>query len=453
MKKLALDQTQKVAVARIVSELIEADFIVEEREMLFFEDIISNNGLKISKNMLIEGKQMKLDKAIAVLKELDEKDQKQIIQLLKRLALSDGTCVPLEAILIFAIELAMEQNAYIYSVPANDVGINNMTVIYVENEDETRISRMIESNYRTISNDFAMAGFEFVHIPFVVDDYRKMDAEYLNKVVRYMIPSIPQDKVDCICNDLQNMTTSRFCRDLLYKKIRIPLLDVGPSLLIKIGESSLVETYGRDDAERTNYANFLRIDLKGNVMRSIRGLIDTYHSMINCPITVSSVPKNYKFAYFGFHRSLFDLIAYGREQREYTLFFDLTGSKTRVYFEPVDGNDERIPIRLTPQETALYLMIVKKSFDGNGLDCSEDIDADLKKEILAEYNKIYSRIGSSKVLEYKDRTQVNHIKSRVLVNKCIANVELFVPEHIKDGKISLYRVHASPKHVRIIEKP
>ena len=452
MDKLRLDRIQKIAFARIISDLIEADFIVEESEMDFFEDIISKNGLSISESMLVEAKKMDMAKAVSILKELNVEQREQVIGCLKDLALSDGTCVPLEAIQIFALEQAMEHDAYIYSVPSKDIGIDNMKVIYIENDSSTEIAKGIESNYRSISNEFALAGFDFVHIPFVVNDYKRMKLDYLRKVVKYMIPSISSEKVDAICNDLQSMTTSKFCRDLLYKKISIPLLDVRPSLLIKISESAIIDQYDVEDAERTNYANFLRIELKGDVLSEIRGLIDVYHKMINCSITVNSMPKNQKFMYYGFHRSLFDLIAYGREQKDYNLFFDLTKHQAQVYFEPVDGSGERIPIKLNPQETALFVMIVKKSFTGKGLDWREQIPCKLKKEIMSEYNKIYSYIGKGNTTgEYKDRTQVHHIKNRIRSVQCIANMELFIPLHIKDGIYSYYMVKATPKNIQIIE--
>lgn len=450
--KIQLDRTQKIAFARIISDLIEADFIVEEREMDFFEDIISKNGLNISESMLVEAKKMDLAKAVSILKELDAERREQIIDCLKELALSDGTCVPLEAIQIFALEQAMEHDAYIYSVPSKDIGIDNMKVIYIENDNDTEIAREIESNYRSISNEFALAGFDFVHIPFVVKDYKRMNLDYLRKVVKYMIPSISPMKVDAICNDLQSMTTSRFCRDLLYKKICIPLLDVRPSLLIKISESAIIDQYDVEDAERTDYANFLRIELNGNVLSEIRTLIDSYHSMINCAISVNSMPKNQKFMYYGFHRSLFDLIAYGREQKEYFLVIDITKHQAQVYFEPIDGSGERIPIKLNPQETALFVMIVKKSFMGKGLDWREEMPSKQKKEILSEYNRIYSYIGKGKTTnEYKDRTQVHHIKNRIRSIQCIGNVELFVPLHVKEGKYSYYMVKATPRNIQIKE--
>lgn len=140
--KIQLGRTQKIAFARIISDLIEADFIVEEREMEFFENIISKNGLNISESMLIEAKTMDFAKAVRFLKELDGKGRTSIIKILKDLALSDGTCVPLEAIQIFALEQAMEHDAYLYSVPLKEIGIDNMKVIYIENE-KKRIYRRL----------------------------------------------------------------------------------------------------------------------------------------------------------------------------------------------------------------------------------------------------------------------------------------------------------------------
>lgn len=71
-----------------------------------------------------------------------------------------------------------------------------------------------------------------------------------------------------------------------------------------------------------------------------------------------------------------------------------------------------------------------------------------KKQILAEYNKIYSRIGkANSVTEYKDRTQVHHIKNRIRTLRNVANIEMFIPEHYKSGNDSYYRIKANAKFV------
>lgn len=452
-RSVVLNRDQKIAIARIVSDLIEADFIVEEKEMNFYEKFISEE-LKINEQMLVDAKRTDMAKAVSILKELDLEKRKIIVERLKELALSDGTCVPLEAIQIFAIDQAMEHNAYIYSVPSLEIGINNMTVIYIENSSHNKVNLEIERNYRSIRNDFALAGFDFVYIPYVVNDYKNMRTDYLKKVVRYMLPSVPGKKVESICHKLQNMTTSRFCRDLLYKKNGIPITDAKPSLLIKINESALINQFEREDAERVTFANFLLVELKVDILNQIRTIIDSYHRMVNCPITVSSAPESPKFMYYGFHRSLFDLIAYEHEQKEFKLIFDLSKPHANIYFEALDESKETIPIKLNPQETCLYVMIVKKSLTGAGLDWRDEPPKDIKKEILEEYNKIYRRIGKLRTTRvYKDRIQVHNIKNRILANKTVvANLDKFMPMHVKDGGISYYVVKA-PEDSIVIKVP
>lgn len=452
MTKINLDRSQKIAFARIISDLIEADFIVDESEMEYFEKIISKDGFSISDAMLIEAKKMNFADAVLLLKELDAEARRGIVDSLKGLAMADGTCVPLEAIQIFALEQALEHDAAIYSVKAENIGIENMKVIYIENEDNTSIAGEIEANLRSVCNEFALAGFDFVLIPHVVRDYSMMKRAYLERVVRYMIPSVSKEKVSVICNDLCGMTTARFCKNILYKKIDMPLTDAGPSLLIKINESATQDLSSSEDALRTDYANFLRIELDDDLLSTVRELLDRYRSMINAPIMIQNKPLSKKFLYYGFHRSLFDLIAYGREKKEYSLFIDITGRTAKLYFQPVDGDGERIQLKLNPQETALYIMMIKRSLKGRGLDWRENIPAKDKRDILAEYNKIYSRIGKGNTAnEYKDRTQVNHIKNKIRAIQCIANVESFLPVRDKGKNISFYRVPATRKEIFILE--
>lgn len=446
------NREQKIAFARIISDLIEADFIVEEGEMEYFESIISKDGFNIKEAMLIEAKKLNFSDAVSILKELDDDGRKCILGSLKKLAMSDGTCVPLEAIQIFALELALEHNAIVHSVKAGNIGIENMKVIYIENEDNTSVAKEIETNIRSICNEFALAGFDFVLIPHVVHDYSLMKRAYLENVVKYMVPSVPKEKVVEICDELCSMTTARFCKNILYKKIDMPLLDAKPSLLIKINESSTQDLSSSQDAVRTNYANFLQIELKDDILGTIRGLLDKYRSMINAPIIVQSKPITKKFLYYGFHRSLFDLIAYVRERKDYQLHIDVSGRAAKVYFQPLDGDGERIQVKFNPQETALYTMMVKKTWSGKGLDWRENISSEDTKAILQEYNKIYKRIAHEKtVSSFKDRTQVNHIKNKLRAIQCVANIESFLPIHDKGKKHSYYKVPATCNDVYIFE--
>lgn len=444
---MKLNREDKIAFARIITDLIEADFVVEADEMQFFENIISKEGFSISDAMLVEAKKMDFAKALSILKALDENSRRMVVDTLKQLSMSDGVCVPLEAILIFAVEQVLMNDATVHSIPHSGINIDNLKVIYIENE-ETLIGKQIETKLSSIVSELKLVGFDFVYIPRLIKDFGRMEHDYLKKVVKYMIPSISEERVTAICENLRGLTTSRFCRDLLYKKLGMNLIDCKPSLLIKINDSDIVDRYESEAIERTRYSNFLQLELKGDVIDEIHSIIETYHSMISCSITIESKPRTPKFIYTGFHRSLFDLIAFGRELKEYRLVFDISEHKANVYFESIDSDKEQVCLKFNPQEAALYYMIVQKSLSENGLDWREHIPEKEKKLILAEYNKIYSRIGkANSVTEYKDRTQVHHIKNRIRTLRNVANIEMFIPEHYKSGNDSYYRIKANAKFV------
>lgn len=446
---IKLDRDHKIAFARIITDLIEADFVVEADEMQFFEKIISKEGFAISEAMLIEAKKMDFSKALSILKTLDEDCRKLVVDTLKQLSMSDGVCVPLEAILIFAVEQVMMNNAAVHSIPQTGVNIDNLKVIYIENQ-KTEIGEQIETKLSSIVSELKLVGFDFVYIPRLIQDFGRMEHDYLKKVVKYMIPSISDECVTEICEKLRGLTTSKFCRDLLYKKLGMNLIDCQPSLLIKINDSDIVNKFESEAIERIKYSNFLQLELKGDVIDEIHSIIETYHSMISCSITVESKPRTPKFIYTGFHRSLFDLIAFGRELKEYSLVFEILEHRANVYFESNDEDKHRIILKLNPQETALYYMIVIKSLYGNGLDWREHIPTKEKGLLIAEYNEFYKKIGkANSVTEYKDKIKVHNLKNRIRAIEGIANLNMFIPEHYKTTNESLYKIKANPNFVVI----
>ena len=447
----SFEREHKIAFARVITDLIEADFVVEANEMQFFENIISKNGFAISDAMLVEAKRMDFAKALTILKATDIEQRRLVVDTLKQLAMSDGVCVPLEAILIFAVEQVLMNDAAVHSIPQSGINIDNLKVIYIENE-PSDIGRQIEEMLPSIVSELKLAGFDFVYIPRLIKDFGRMEYDYLHKVVKYMIPSINEQRAEMICDNLRGLTTARFCRDLLYKRLGMNIIESKPSLLIKINDSDIVDRYDSEDVERIRYSNFLQIELRGEILESIHSLTESYHSMISCSITVESKPRTPKFIYTGFHRSLFDLIAFGREMKEYRLVLDISEHRANLYFEAMDETKEQLQLKLNPQESALYYMIVKHSLTGEGLDWREHMPAKDKEAILNDYNRVYRYIGkSNSVSEYKDRTQVHHIKNRIRALRNIANAEMFIPEHCKVSGESHYRVKATSDYVAINE--
>lgn len=442
-----LKRDERIAIARIIIDLIEADFVIEAGEMEFFERAISKECFNITDKMLVEAKKIDLAKALEMLKEIDIERRKALVLTLKQLSLSDDVCVPSEATLIYAIEQVLLGNANLYSILKPDIDIANLTVIYVENE-ASATGESISSNLTKITEDLRLAGLEFVYIPTIVDGFRAMDAEYLRKSIKYKIPSSSESRVDEICEKLCGLTTAQFCRDLLYKKLKLNLINCRPSLLLKINDSDIIDRHDSEENYRLRFSNFLQLELGEDVERDVHSLVETYRSMVNDEPRQMQPSREAKFIYEGFHRSLFDLIAYGRESHECRLVFDFRVPRNVVYFESMEGETERIPLKLNPQETTLYYMMVKHSLEGKGLDWRENIPAEEKAEILREYNEVYYRVGhANRAFEYKDRTQVHHIKNRLRLLGGIANIDMFIPEHTRSGSDSAYGVRCGGRYV------
>ena len=107
-----------------------------------------------------------------------------------------------------------------------------------------------------------------------------------------------------------------------------------------------------------------------------------------------------------------------------------------IFFESLDGKS-KVVLKLNPQEATLYMMIAKKSMEKEGLDWREHIPTKEKIDLLREYNQYYRCVGKGNVVKgYKDRTQTHHIKTKIRLLNCLANMDMFVPECVRHDNLS-----------------
>ena len=444
------DRNQRIAFARIISDLIEADFIIEADEIKKLGEI--KDKFNISQDMLIESRKRTFEWAVSILCQLKNSEKQEVKDALCGLALSDGSCVPLEALQIMSLLSALDGKGEVFSIPSANNYVDNMKVIYVENEDGTEESEYVSGHYRAICNEFHMAGFDFVYIPQIAKDYKYMDQKYLNEAISYMIPSLDEGRKNSIQADLCTMTTSRFCRYILYGKMGLKVLGTKPALLFKTGESYVVN--GADDDARIPYSNYLKIDLEGNALQQIVALMDTYRGMVNTTSNIEVHPYTKKFLYYGFHRSLFDLIAFCKNKVEYYLVFDINKKEgDKLYFRSKDDANNIIPLKLTSLAMALYMLIIRQSLFGDGLDWRENITSADKAALIDKFNKIYYPIGNGKTaVKFKDRTLVSRMKKAIESQKSsILNINSFIPELKQGDNLALYSVPVPPGEMYVVE--
>lgn len=440
------ENDHRIAFARIVSDLIEADFIIEASEIEKLEELKADYG--ISQYIFKESRKKTFEWAVRTLCQLKEDKKAEVRKTLCSLALSDGTCVPLEALLIMSFCSAMDGKGEVFSIPSENNYVDNMKVIYVEKDEETAQSKFISEHKRAIQNEFRLAGFDFVHIPQIAEDYSNMDPEYLKKAISYMIPSLEEEKVRSIKQELCSMTTSRFCRDILHGKMGMSFTETKPSLLFKIGESFVINN--AEDDVRTQYSNYLNIKLEEDVVLQVNKLVDTYKSLVSTSSIIELHPQSPKFVYYGFHRSLFDLVAFCKVKNDYDLVVDLdeADKKKRLYFQ---FEESKVYLPKGAKPRALYLLMIHQSLFGDGLDWRANICKSERDLQLATFNIIYSALGGGEERkQFKDNPAISKfVKDLNKLSSSIRNIDSFIPNHKIEKNVSYYYVNVPANRILV----
>lgn len=445
------DRQQRIAFARIISDLIEADSIIEDTEIDFFESVMDK--FHISRDMLIEAKKRSFEWAVNVLRGLDAEQVAAVKEILHSQALSDGTCVPSEALQIMAVCYALDNDGEVFSIPSSHSVVENGKVIYVDSDDNSDVNRFIQQNFRSIANELKLAGFDFVYIPRIAEDYKRMGENYLRKSISYMVPSLDDFRVGNILTKLCSITTSRFCQEILYAKMGIKVLGCKPSLLFKIGDTYAVGENSQDDGEKLVYSNYLKVDIADDILSQVAGFTEIFRGLLNCRTYTELAPAASKFLYSGFHRSLFDLIVFSKERTDYRVLVNIEDrSKPTISFKAIEANAEDEEIKLSPMAATLYVLMLQQSVFASGLDWRENLSKHQKALVMEKFNAIYKEVGNrEEPMDFKDRVLVSRIKKELRKQQpYITNIALFVPELRTVDDIPYYAIPVHPDLVWVV---
>ena len=100
-----MTKEQRIAIARVISDMIKADSIIEESEILDMKRMMIEYSL--SHNDMEQARQMKFSDALSILKELPSKARQQLVERVYGIARSDNECAPREALLLIALHYCL----------------------------------------------------------------------------------------------------------------------------------------------------------------------------------------------------------------------------------------------------------------------------------------------------------------------------------------------------------
>ena len=373
-----LGKDQRIALARIVYDLIMADKIIDDEEVVKFAKLFGEENNRI---LFHQAQELTFAKAIKLLTQpSDDNNDNEVIRkvhadqrrrqaekaanIVSETASSDGFCAPSEAILLLAIDYFLKKNNATYtkydiqSFKLTDIFIGKRFVLYVDNNASSK-SLEVEQNYDLIVNLLASIGFQFVYIPKIVEQYKKKGLEMFKAMSMYIFPDIPEDKVEDVYNNIMQMDTKSFVKDYLNEKLGFDIICARPSLMVMLGRSSVI---GKNISDKglvyeTN-ANFLKINIgEEKVVNVVGDLIHDFNKFVTFNFHIDFNPAKDKLLYHGIHKAFFRMVALAKNNpQQYNI--NISTNLHAVFI-----NDYKLP--LAKGKTAIYIMILCRSFFGD----------------------------------------------------------------------------------------
>jgi len=434
-----MNKIEKISVARIVSDLIKADSVIDSREMDLFGSI--KDAFHLNRESLSNARFITFADAVNNLSLLDRDEKKDLMDKFKKITLADGMCNKDEALLMIALmyclESTYEAEMVHIQVPQQGLQLENSQVIYVEAEYDNEINDVISKNYQQIENAMRLAGFDFAYIPQIAKTYRSTPEKLFNEVMTFLTPNLEDNELSNIQEKISSMTTAEFCKEQLFKKLNIKCLsDTHPALLIKVGETV---------SENNIFANFLKIVIDTDILSEIKQFMYRFTSMMNAEYSIlrNIYNSNDRFIYSGVYKQIMDLCLM-KENSMSTVLLDTL--KQKIRFPEI--NEE---LKVSRSEKALYALILAESITG-GLNLNSPITArqmriheEKMEKLMKKYRNVYQFFGGEvdSVPNLMDPTIRRPKFSKI--NKCISELEgkLTSPDDymIKRTSEGLYRIN------------
>lgn len=416
---------QKTAMARIISDMIKADNVIEESEIKDMKRLMTCYSL--TQRHMYEARRMRFSEAVNILGGLSKKERERFFDDICGVSLSDGMCVPREAMLLLALQYCLlgadgknGEKPYLLSCATGEGSLNDLYMVYVENALDEGRNRELMKDFRLIVTQCRLSGFNFIYIPKMVDEFRMMDTDYVKDVLKYMAPNLEEGVVDGVYDKLCHLTTSDFFCRVLKERLQMRIEhDMPPSLLVNIG-TSVVPYYGTNGSVQY-YTEFLCLPIRQTTLGLVDEVLAFYQRKVSVR-TVTVTDNRGQFKYFGFYKALFDFLITPPPVAPDLVFLgqDMTDGKYYVGFRFCEKEMHRV--NLTPKWYKLFLNIAYRTF--------------------------HSRTKGLPVAHQDaDRTAVAHIRKTIAEEMPVLTfVDLYRPE--RDGNVYVLRLDKNKVFVR-----
>ena len=208
---MTFKENAKIAVAKVLSDLIQSDGIVNQGEIDFLRQ--SFHTLKIDGSHLKKSNGMTLSNAVAILRKCGAKEKTAILEAIQQLSGADGEIDPSEALLVAALTLAIDipfvetrgLRAELVSIPHSDFDLHE-AVLYLEPVYDRKTNQAIVREHTALCQQLELRGKHLFYLPLVMKELNGKRRTF-QQMLRYIEPLLSEEQVHLILHDLKHFDT------------------------------------------------------------------------------------------------------------------------------------------------------------------------------------------------------------------------------------------------------
>ena len=394
-KYMKFKENQKTALAKVLSDLVQCDGIVNQGEINFLQRV--NAAFGITSASRKKATTLSLADAVGILKAIGDREKIALLQLFQALSLSDDQIDPEESLLITALILSLDFQlaeterikAHIVSIPHLHLDTNN-AVLYVEAEFDSAMNDSILRDYDSINGLLEADHRKLFYLPMVIHELGEKRSTF-RQALNYIEPTLSDEQIAFIDDHLPQLDSAFLSKEIFLNYLNTNGLELDrPSFFFKIGDKDL-----------GHYQDFLILEISDKPLTTLQQFYALKNNIVNLkPIGLSTkdelllqeiVPppanKKEELPYTGFHKVLIDIVLKYNGSHEVSRLYV---TKRGDLFLTDRNNTE---VKMPSISKALYLLFL---FHEEGI--SLNYLSDYKPELYRIYRQI-STYGDDSLLE------------------------------------------------------
>lgn len=354
-------ENHKTAVAKVLSDLVQCDGIVNQGEIDFLQQIYS--VLRINSTSRQKSSTLSLSEAVNTLRSLDQSEKKMLLFAFQQLSVADNAFDPNESLLITALLLSIDidlpetrgLNAHFVSIPNLNFDTRN-AVLYVEPEYDEAVNSAIKADYLEILKLLKTSQREFFYLPKELSDLQGKRTTFRN-TLNYIEPTLSDEQLDIIDEGLGQLDSVFFSKEIFLNYLNTNGLTINkPAFFFKIGNQ-----------KPGIHQDFLILEINDNPLSTLRRLFSLNKHISKLQIKDltakerryfekiainSNKTKKDELNYTGFHKIIIDtLLKYNASNEVSRLFINTRGE---IFLTDRNNTEVKMPTL----SKALYILIL-----------------------------------------------------------------------------------------------